>query len=392
MSLFDKYSELLEREKHLKERGAYYYLRELNSSTDAHIYCKGRKMINYASNNYLGLANHPLVAEAAIKAIKKYGVGTGGSRILCGTLDIHNELENKISKIKGVEACAIFTTGYMANLGVLSSLAGPNDVIIIDKKSHASIIDGSVLSKARITTFFHNNVQSLENRLKSTSIGKNILIATDGVFSMDGDVAPIPQIMELSKQYGASLMVDEAHSFGVLGKTGKGISEYYSLKRNIEINIGTMSKALGGLGGYVAGSKNLINCIKQSSRPFIFATSLPAPIIAAVSKAMDIIMSSPELVEKLWENITYIKKELNELGYDTGSSNSAIIPVIIGDETKTNLIAKYLEENNIFVNPVSYPAVAKNKEMIRISMMATHSYNDIDKTIDFFKKAKTFLF
>jgi 8-amino-7-oxononanoate synthase len=388
MSIFDKFQELLQREKHLREQNAYYYLRELNSSTDANIIYKNKTMINYASNNYLGLANHPKVVEAAITAIKKYGVGTGGSRILCGTLDLHNKLEQKIARIKGAESAAVFTTGYMTNLGLISTLIGPKDVVIIDKKSHASIIDGSILSKGRIITFIHNDMSSLETKLKSIPKDKNILITTDGVFSMDGDIAPVPRIIELAKRNNASVMIDEAHSFGVIGKTGRGIQEYYSLKSGIDINIGTMSKSLGSLGGYVTGSKLLIDCLKQSSRSFIFATSLPAAIIAAASAALDIIMDSPELVQSLWKNINHIKKGLNDLGYNTGNSNSAIIPVIIGDETKTNLIARFLEENGIFANPVSYPAVAKKKEMIRISMMATHTEGEINKTLDIFRKAK----
>ena len=349
-------------------------------------------MINFSSNNYLNLSNHPEVKESARRALVKYGLGSTGSRILNGTTELHEELESDIADFKNAESALVFTTGYMANVGVVSSVSGIGDAIILDEKVHASIIDGCALARAKFMSFRHNDMHSLENRLsKAKAANRSILIITDSVFSMGGDVASLPEIKGLAAAYGARLMIDEAHSTGVLGDTGRGIHEYFHLDDGADIEIGTLSKALGGLGGYVAGSSDLITYLKHSSRPFLFATSLPPAVIAGASTALRILREQPELVSKLQNNIRLLKTGLNQLGFDAGESNSAIIPIVIGEDGLVHKVAHFLEERDIFANPVIHPAVDRGKGIIRISMMSAHTDEDIEKTLDAFQFTKSFI-
>jgi len=388
MDIFEKFGPLLQRANELKANSAYYYMRVLESPSDAEVVVKGRKMINFASNNYLGLTSHPKVKEAAIAAIKKYGLGTAGSRILSGTLDLHEALESEIAAFKKKQAAVVFSTGYMANVGVVSSVAGRGDVVLIDEKCHASIIDGALISKPRIVTFAHNDIKDLRKKTKHFDNLKGRLIITDSVFSMDGDIADLPGIISVASECNARVMIDEAHSTGIFGETGSGIVEYYNLKMGVDIEAGTLSKALGGLGGYVAGDAKLISYLKHGARSFLFATSLPSPILAGVGAALHVMKTEPELIKKLWANIKKLRDGLIELGFDLGRSNSAIVPILIGEEKKAHKAASFVEDKGIFVNPVAFPAVEKDKAILRLSVMATHSFGDIDKTLDIFSQVR----
>lgn len=374
------------RMKKLMKKDHYFYLREIQSGSENKIIRNGKELINFASNNYLGLTIHPEVKEAAIKAIEKYGVGSGSVRVLSGTMDLHNQLEKKLAELKSGDDCVVYTSGYGTNVGVISGLINKKDYLIIDEKSHASIIDGCRLSMANLFIFKHNNMKNLEKKLQEIDINKPKIIITDGVFSMDGDVAKLDTIYELGKKYNAAIMIDDAHSTGVLGKTGKGTAEYFNLEGKIDLTMGTLSKALGGVGGFVVSSKNIIHYLKHTSRAFVFSTSLPPVICASLLKSLEILKNEPKWHSQLWQNINYIKKELINFGFDIGNTESAIIPVIIGNEDLTYQITGRLEEEGIFVNPVVYPAVKKRESRLRASIMATHNEKDLQFFIEKLKK------
>lgn len=388
IDVFEKFEPLLQRASQLKANDAYYYMRTLESAADAEVVVNGKTMINFAGNNYLGLSSHPKVVEAVIETVKKYGLGTGGSRILSGTMDLHEQLEAELAAFKGTDDCVVFSTGYMANVGAVSSVVGRGDIVFLDDKCHASIIDGAMISKTRIVTFLHNDANDLRKKIESFDGIKGKLIATDSVFSMDGDVADLPPIIQIAQEHSARVLVDEAHSTGVLGKRGSGILEYFNLDTGVDIEVGTLSKSLGGLGGYVAGDKRLTTYLKNGARSFLFATSLPAPVIAGARAALKVLIDEPELVQKLWTNINELKSGLKDLGFDMGKSDSAIVPLFIGDETKANTIARFIEQKGIYVNPCAFPAVPKNMAIIRLSVMATHSKTDVEKTLDVFAEIK----
>ncbi|OGB90064.1 hypothetical protein A2625_01865 [candidate division WOR-1 bacterium RIFCSPHIGHO2_01_FULL_53_15] len=388
-NFLNKHAVILERIAALQEQNAYFYMHKLNSPQDSTIVINGRKFINFSSNNYLGLANDPRVKEAVQKALAKYGMGTGASRFLTGTSELHEKLELKLAQFKRQEAAVVFSTGYMANLGVLSSMFSAGDTLVIDKKCHASIIDGAVLSRAKIVTFSHNDMLSLGEKLQSIKRQNGTTaIITEGVFSMDGDIAPLDEIRKLADTHKASIIVDEAHSTGVLGEHGSGIVEYFKCEARVDIGVGTLSKALGGLGGFIVCDKDIANCLKHTARSFIFATSLPVPIVAGLIKALEIIEADPALIARLWKNIKMFKDGLREMKFDTLNSNSAIIPVFIGDEKLTHRIVRDLYDNGIIVNPVSFPAVEKNKSIIRISSMATHSKEALERALSVIGKIK----
>ncbi len=339
-----------------------------------------------ASNNYLGLCADPRLKEAAIKAIEKFGAGTGGTRILSGTQELHNELETKLAAFKGTEDAVVFSSGFMANFGTISALASKGDVIINDEKNHASIIDGCKISGATTRFYKHNDLSKLEKLLESYQNVEGKMVIVDGVFSMDGDIAKLPQIYELSKKHHALLMVDDAHATGVLGKNGRGTAEHYGLLGKIGLESGTMSKSLGGVGGFIGGCKEIITFLKHTARAFIYTTSIPASAAAAVIKALEILKAEPQLRTQLFENVRIISKGLIEMGYDIGNSETPIIPILIKDDALTFKAASMLDEEGIFANPVIYPAVKKRDARIRISVMASHSSVDLETALQAFKK------
>jgi 8-amino-7-oxononanoate synthase len=371
-----------DRIKKFQKENLYCYLREFQSATGSNITLNGKKFIMFASNNYLGLANHPEVVETMIKTAEKYGAGSGGSRILCGTMDLHNELERKLATFVGGEDCILYSTGYDANLGLISALLDKNGYVIVDESSHASIVDGGLLANAKIEVFRHNDVKSLENKLKKIDYNAPKIIATEGVFSMDGDICNLPEIYELGEKYNSAILLDEAHSLGILGQHGKGTVEYFGLNGDIELTVGTMSKALGCIGGYVVANKNIIHYLKHTSKSFLFTTSLSPAIIAAIIKSLDLITTKPEIREDLWRNINYAKKRLIDEGFNVGDTKSSIIPVILGDERLAHVYVKELEKVGIYVAPAVFPAVKRNEARLRVGIMATHNIEDIEFLIE----------
>jgi 8-amino-7-oxononanoate synthase len=337
------------------------------------------------SNNYLGLTNHPRVKEAAIKAIEKYGTGCAGSRFLNGNLEIHEELERKLARFLRKEAALVFATGYQTNLGVISALVERNDVAIIDMYDHASIVDGCRLSFGEVKKYRHNDMDALEKALEGTR-GKDKLIVVDGVFSMEGDIADLPAIVKLAKAYGARIMLDDAHAVGVLGEGGRGTAEHFGLENEVDLIMGTHSKALAAIGGYIAGPSDVINWIKHVSRSMIFSASLPPSLVASVSTALDIIEELPELRARLWRNTHKMLNGYKTLGYDTGTSETPIIPVVIKDTMKAYEMCRLLFENGVFVNAVISPAVPQGRELLRTSYMATHTEEQLDKVLAAFDK------
>ncbi len=386
MDVFEKCSKIYETSQGLRDSGYYFFFRKLESPQDSEVTVNGRRVIMIGSNNYLGLTNHPRVKEAAIKAIEKFGSGCAGSRFLNGNLEIHEELELKLARFFRKEAALVFATGYQTNLGSISALLGRTDVAIIDKYDHASIIDGCRLSFGQVKKFRHNDMKDLERVLEATK-NKGKLIIVDGIFSMEGDIADLPNIVKLAKAYGARVMVDDAHSIGVLGAGGRGTAEHFGLEDQVDLIMGTYSKSLAAIGGFVAGEKVVIDFIKHIGRSMIFSASLPPALVASVSAALDIIEEQPQLRIQLWKNTRKMLKSYKELGYDTGISETPVIPIIIKDSMKVYEMCKLLFENGVFVNPVVSPAVPPGRELLRTSYMATHTEEQLDKVLDAFEKA-----
>ncbi|MEW6375855.1 MAG: pyridoxal phosphate-dependent aminotransferase family protein [Thermodesulfobacteriota bacterium] len=386
MDVFEKCSKFYEQYREVNESGYYFFFRKLESPQDSEVVVNGKRVIMIGSNNYLGLTNHPRVKEAGIKAIEKFGIGCAGSRFLNGNLEIHEELEKKLARFFRKEAALVFATGYQTNLGAISALVGRNDVAIIDKYDHASIIDGCRLSFGQVKKYRHNDMDDLERALEGAK-GKNKLIIIDGVFSMEGDIADLPSIVKLAKAYDARIMVDDAHGVGVLGKGGRGTAEHFSLEDQVDLIMGTYSKSLAAIGGFVAGSGEVINYIKHTGRSMIFSASLPPVLVASVSTALDIIEEEPLLITRLWKNTHKMLKGYKELGFDTGTSETPIIPIIIKDSIKVYAMCKLLFENGVFVNPVVSPAVPPGRELLRTSYMATHTEEQLDRVLEAFRKA-----
>lgn len=386
--MFEKFYNEMER---LKKEGLYRLPALVSGSVDATVYIDGKEMILLSSNNYLGLANHPDVKTAAIDALYKYGAGAGASRLVSGNMEIHEKLEKKTAKFKGSDAAILFSTGYMANVGTIASLAGKGDIIFSDELNHASIIDGCRLSSAKTRIYPHMNINRLDDLLSKSCKTKNGLtynnrfIITDGVFSMDGDIAPIPELLELAKKYNALLMVDDAHGTGVLGETGRGTCEYFGLKDERIIHIGTFSKALGSLGGYIAGSDIIIKYLKNKARSFIYSTALPPCVCASNIAAMDIIEKDETLRKKMWENVSKLITGLKSMGYKSVKSPSHIVPLIIGDADLTMKFSQGLLENNIFAPGIRPPTVPEKLSRIRISLMASHTDRQMDKVLSVFE-------
>jgi 8-amino-7-oxononanoate synthase len=371
--------------KELQKAGVYPFFRMIESAQDPEVIMNGRRMIMIGSNNYLGLTNHPKVKDAAIEAVKKYGTGCAGSRFLNGTLDIHVKLEEKLARFMRKEAALVFSTGFQVNLGVISALVGKDDVVIIDKMDHASIVDGCRLSYGEVKRFKHNDMSDLE-RILNENNGRGKLVVVDGVFSMEGDVINLPEVLKITKKYGARLLVDDAHGIGVLGKTGRGTAEHFGLENEVDLIMGTYSKSLASIGGFIAGDADVIHYIKHFARALIFSASPTPASIAAVSAAVDIIENEPERIERLWKNTNKMLKGFKELGFDLGPSETPIIPIIVGEDEVAFKFVMMLQEYEVFANVAVSPAVPPGKALIRTSYMATHTDEHLDKVLDAFKK------
>lgn len=370
----------------VKAKGVYPYFREVESDQDTVVKMGGKDVLMFGSNSYLGLTNHPKLKEAAKKAVDKYGSGCAGSRFLNGTLDLHIELENKLAEFVGKDEAIVFSTGMQVNLGVLSSVVGRNDFIVSDGSNHASIVDGTRLSFATTRKFKHNDMEHLEQVLqriqKERSADSVVLIVMDGVFSMEGDIARLPQIVELAIKYDAQVMVDDAHGLGVVGDHGRGTADHFGLTDEVDLIMGTFSKSLATIGGFIASSHEVINFLKHNARSLIFSASIAPANAAAVIAALEIMQSEPERLERLWENTRLAKRLLDEIGLDTGHSETPIIPIYVRDIEKTFLFTKLLQDEGVFVNPVITPAVPPEDTLIRFSLMATHTPEQIETAID----------
>ena len=368
-----------------QKRGVYPFFRMIESAQDPEVIMGGKKMIMVGSNNYLGLTNHPKVKEAAINAVKKYGTGCAGSRFLNGTLDIHVNLEQKLARFMRKESALVFSTGFQVNLGIISALVGKEDVVIIDKLDHASIIDGCRLTYGEVKRYKHNDMADLERAL-SENDGRGKLIVVDGVFSMEGDIVNLPEVLRLAEKYGARLMIDDAHGIGVLGKTGRGTAEHFGVENKVDLLMGTYSKSLASIGGFVAGDKEVVNYIKHFARSLIFSASPPPASVAAVSAAIDIIENEPERIQRLWDNTYKMLKGFKELGFDVGVSQTPIIPIIVGDDELAFKMVMMLQQEGVFANVAVSPAVPPGKSLIRTSYMATHTSEHLEFVLAAFRK------
>jgi glycine C-acetyltransferase len=371
----------------LKASGAYFRLRELESACDAVCRADGREVINLASNNYLGLANHPKLKEAAEKAVREFGVGSGAVRTITGTLAMHMELERRIAAFKRTEACVVFQSGFAANAGTVSAILTSDDHIVSDELNHASIIDGCRLSRAKIHVFRHRDVahaaEVLEG-LKDTP-GRKLLI-TDGVFSMDGDIGPLDGLVPVAENYGAIMMIDDAHSSGVLGRNGRGTVDHFGLHGRVPVQVGTLSKAIGALGGYVCGSRDLIEYLYHRARPFLFSTSHPPAVTAACMAAFELLEQEPERVQTLWDNTNYFKTALHAAGFDTGASETPITPIIVG-ETKTAMdFSRALFEEGLWATGIGFPTVPRGKARIRCIVTAAHTRAQLDQAVEILRR------
>jgi 8-amino-7-oxononanoate synthase len=371
----------------IREKGLYPYFRPIESGQDTEVMIDHKRVLMFGSNSYLGLTNHPKIKEASKKAIDKYGTGCAGSRFLNGTLDIHIELENRLAAYVGKPAAVLFSTGFQVNLGVLSCVTGRNDYLILDEYDHASLIDGSRLSFSKVIKYGHNDMQDLERKLSILPEEAVKLIVVDGIFSMEGDIVKLPEIVELADKYGANIMVDDAHSLGVIGEKGAGTASHFGLTDDVDLIMGTFSKSLASLGGFIASDADTIDYLKHRARSLMFSASMTPGSVASVIAALDIIESEPERIQKLWDNTNYAMKLLLDEGFDLGPTESPILPIYVRDNEKTFLVTKYLQEAGIFVNPVVSPAVPSDSSLLRFSLMATHSFEQIDEAIEKIAKA-----
>ncbi|MFW6028674.1 MAG: glycine C-acetyltransferase [Halanaerobiales bacterium] len=371
--------------ENLKEEGLYNNIRTLESPQGAWVEINGKEVLNFSSNNYLGLANHDETIKAAEEALEEYGNGPGAVRSIAGTMTLHNELEKKLAEFKKAEATVTFQSGFCANLAVIPSLVGKGDTIISDELNHASIIDGCRLSGAKVKVYKHGDMDSLEEVLKSDLDGRK-LIVTDGVFSMDGDIAPLAEITELAKKYNALVMVDDAHGEGVLGSHGRGIVDHFDLHGEVDVEIGTFSKAIGTVGGCAAGSETLIEYLKQQGRPFLFSSAVTPPDVAATIKSIEILKKDDTLVRKLWSNGDLFKEKMKETGFDVGHSETPITPVMIGDAKDASEMSSKLFDEGVFAQSIGYPTVPKGEARIRVMISATHSEEDLEFALSKFEK------
>ena len=370
----------------LKEQGLYNHIRTIESAMDGWVVINGREMLNFCANNYLGLANHPRLKAAAKDAIDEYGVGPGAVRSIAGTITLHEKLEQALAEFKHAEACLTFQSGFTANLATIPALVGKDDVIFSDELNHASIIDGCRLSRAKIVGYAHNDMADLEAKLgEHTNFGRR-LIVSDGVFSMDGDIAPLDKLCDLAEKHGCILMVDDAHGEGVLGTGGRGIVDYFGLHGRVDIEVGTLSKAFGVVGGLVAGKKSLVDWLKQRGRPFLFSSAMTAPDAAACLEAVAMLQESTELVDRLWANATLMKSEMAKMGFDIGHSTTPIVPIMLGEAPLARKFSQRLFEEGVFAMAIGFPTVAKGKARIRVMNSAAHSQSDLEQGLAIFEK------
>jgi len=369
----------------LKDAGLYNRIRTLSSPQGAWLVVDGKRVLNFCSNNYLGLANHPRIVQAAREAEEKYGIGPAAVRSIAGTMDLHIELEKRLAKFKGVESSITFQSGFTANLGTIPALVGKEDAIFSDELNHASIIDGCRLSGARIIRYAHFDPQDLKRVLKEQrSSYPHALVVTDGVFSMDGDVAPLDQIYEVSKDFDAILMVDDAHGEGVLGKGGRGIVDHFNLHGKVDVEVGTLSKAFGVVGGVVAGNPLVVEWLRQRGRPFLFSSAMTVPDVAACLAAVDLLEESTELVDRLWENTRYFKAEMKRLGFDTGESVTPITPIMLGEAPLAQQFSREMFDAGVFAMAIGFPTVPRGKARIRVMISASHQKEDLDQGLQAF--------
>jgi glycine C-acetyltransferase len=369
----------------LKDDGLYNRIRTLSSPQGAWLVVDGKRVLNFCSNNYLGLANHPHIVQAAQEAVKKYGVGPAAVRSIAGTMNLHLELERRLAAFKGVEAAITFQSGFTANLGTIPALVGKDDAAFSDELNHASIIDGCRLSGAKIIRYAHCNPQDLDRVLsEERSKYPRAMVITDGVFSMDGDIAPLDKIYEVVQNYEAILMVDDAHGEGVIGKGGRGIVDHFGLHGKVDVEIGTLSKAFGVVGGVSAGNPVVVEWLRQRGRPFLFSSAMTVPDVAACLAALDILEGSTELVDKLWDNTRYFKAEMRKLGFDTGLSTTPITPIMLGEATLAQQFSRELFEAGLFAMSIGFPTVPKGKARIRVMISAAHAREDLDKGLEIF--------
>jgi len=385
VDLFAKVAEFTEA-KEAMAAGYYPYFIPLDENEGTEVTYKGHRLIMCGSNNYLGLTTHPKVREAAIEAIRKYGTSNTGSRFLNGTLRLHKELEEELADFVGKEAALVFSTGYQTNLGTIQGLVGRHDTVILDRDDHASIVDGSVLSQGRILRFRHNDMADLERVLQKANPEHGRLVVVDGVYSMGGDIAPLPELVRLCRKYGARLMVDDAHSMGVLGPQGNGTAAHFGLTDEMDLIMSTFSKSFASLGGFIAGDADVVHYIQHFGRSMIFSASIPPANVAAARAALQIMKEEPERRERLWQIARRMKRELSAMGWDTGNSETPIVPIIVGDDMKTIFLWKRLFEEGVFVNPVLPPAVPPNRSLLRTSYMATHTDAQLDRVLEVFHK------
>jgi len=371
----------------IREKGLYPYFRPIESGQDTEVIIDGKRVLMFGSNSYLGLTNHPKIKEASKKAIDKYGSGCAGSRFLNGTLDIHIELENRLASYVGKEAAVLFSTGFQVNLGVLSCVTGRNDYLILDEYNHASLIDGSRLSFSKVIKYAHNDMADLQRKLSILPEEAVKVIAVDGIFSMEGDIVKLPEIVEIADKYGVNIMVDDAHSLGVIGHLGAGTASHFNLTDDVDLIMGTFSKSLASLGGFIAADAETIDYMKHRARSLMFSASMTPGSVASVIAALDIIESEPERIQKLWDNTNYAMKLLLDEGFDLGPTESPILPIFVRDNDKTFMVTKHLQSAGIFVNPVVSPAVPSDSSLLRFSLMATHTFEQIDEAVDKIAKA-----
>jgi 8-amino-7-oxononanoate synthase len=363
------------------------FMRETQSAALPKIKVKGKELVMLGCNSYLGLSGHPKVRQAMRDAVDQYGTSTSSSRMFGGGTELHNVLERKLAKFEGGEDAMLFNAGYLANVGTIPAIVGKGDYVIVDDKAHASIIDGCMISRGSFLPFRHNDMKDLEKKLQRCEPEANKLIITEGVFSMDGDIGQIDGIVELAEKYNAGTLVDDAHATGVLGEGGRGSAEHFGLKGKIDLTLGTLSKSLAGLGGFVIGKKEVITFLRYAARSYMFSLSLPIPIIAGLLAALEVIQEEPEIRANLRRNVNYLRDGLQRLGFDTAKAEAALIPVVIGDDAKTGQVTRLLEELGVFVNAVVYPAVRKRESRLRLTLMATHTIEDLDHVLWAFERA-----
>jgi glycine C-acetyltransferase len=368
----------------LKEQKLYRQLRVLDAEQKAHTTVDHKSVVNLSSNNYLGLTTHPKLRERALGAVKEFGVGTGSVRTIAGTMAMHMELERRLAEFKQVEKVVVFQSGFAANAGTVSAILTREDVVISDELNHASIIDGCRLSRATIKVFAHKDVAAARTIIEGLPKTQRKLLITDGVFSMDGDLGPLPALCDLAEATGCIMMVDDAHASGVFGKNGRGTIDHFGVHGRVDIQVGTLSKAIGALGGYVAGSADLIEFLYHRARPFLFSTSHPPAVVAACMAAIDVLLEEPEIIDRLWENTRFFKRGLQDLGFDTGMSESPITPVIVGEGSKAMLLSDKLFARGVFAQGIAFPTVARDKARVRTIVTATHTREDLQYALDAF--------